>query len=1104
MVNVERDQHSPGTATIAPQISPLFPGANSNNDTWSLSYAPSDNISRTTTVDRPPPAEEPVPEQPKYANLGPPGYPGDVVDAKDGLKIPPVPSPQVSAISSTNQDDVPSRSISEVTRPDEQAQQASPAGSILHHRDPRGIDAEAHSTAPLSRIAKNPGSPSPTSLYTPNMQTPLSGRDTLPAVPRHIVDEPQSTTSSGSHYSQPVANVQPPLGSTEIESSTDNNNNKSGATSPSGGLEPRQSVVSAISSPSPGQPRSDHDGLSPTGTHQSVSPAPQDIKVENRVPAVSPPAMSPPYEDATPPYSTTQNAKEAEAAAERSLSASQAHRQSLPAYQSPIQEKAPPTLLQPPAIVPVADLSAKRREEDRRPPSRPFSFVDTNHEDILHRHTASKDTQLTSGTGSSLSKELGLEMNGSGERRHSRSSSRPFSGADLGQHPALRGLVDSPLPSQTRGLAPPPRLGNRSSPPSAHEQPEQQYRIPGPYGQQFKFTNPISFSSEVGQSSLQRPPQSAPLANSARGAEQLAKTGRKHHLSDNSILPLSTTEHSLPGISPSRSPEPTISTLKLRTGATRLLHPRSKSRAHQTSDEDESGPRDIDYKEDKKKDKGGSMFRPHSREDSESTSGQFGGTKENAAGSLDALTFYQRSPNLQGYGAMQDETKKKGKDRKMPKKLQRATTSNSQPQYENKKKAGFLRLSGFFGKSGKESPPPLREQPFHRPDTLQPMLNPPLPRASAPATPAPYQEPQTAWRVQDQARYRSEQRTNSFRGQAPPVRGYYAPPTPEADPTAYQPILTPRDPDAFIGGRRLSDQRAAEQARHLQSIAGLRSQNQAENLSQPPPPQFTLRAQPQSAPASAQHFDRSQTQQPRSVSHRFPPDLRIDTSGRINANRRSHPIPVMGANSLQDSASRGRGSSSENPINNIPTHSNSTPQRHSPYADRTSQHSPYGYGTARGLRKDNLSHAIDLHKRSRSPRNGRRDSFDSQEDKNQVQDPANKLGTFSETHRSRSQRGEPGEDDGQEKPWKIDIPVADDPKPRSAAEKMMGVGVAGGGQRNPLSSAAGNSKVVPPAELPGSKAPGDVESDEEIVMCSTAYPGQEWVPEIFGYRQSDE
>jgi hypothetical protein len=42
------------------------------------------------------------------------------------------------------------------------------------------------------------------------------------------------------------------------------------------------------------------------------------------------------------------------------------------------------------------------------------------------------------------------------------------------------------------------------------------------------------------------------------------------------------------------------------------------------------------------------------------------------------------------------------------------------------------------------------------------------------------------------------------------------------------------------------------------------------------------------------------------------------------------------------------------------------------------------------------------------------------------------------------------------------------------------------------------SLKMSPVELPGSKAPGD-DSDEEIVMSSTAYPGQEWAPEYWGY-----
>jgi hypothetical protein len=33
-----------------------------------------------------------------------------------------------------------------------------------------------------------------------------------------------------------------------------------------------------------------------------------------------------------------------------------------------------------------------------------------------------------------------------------------------------------------------------------------------------------------------------------------------------------------------------------------------------------------------------------------------------------------------------------------------------------------------------------------------------------------------------------------------------------------------------------------------------------------------------------------------------------------------------------------------------------------------------------------------------------------------------------------------------------------------------------------------------PVELQGSRAPGD-DDDAEFEMCSTAYPGQEWVPE---------
>lgn len=70
------------------------------------------------------------------------------------------------------------------------------------------------------------------------------------------------------------------------------------------------------------------------------------------------------------------------------------------------------------------------------------------------------------------------------------------------------------------------------------------------------------------------------------------------------------------------------------------------------------------------------------------------------------------------------------------------------------------------------------------------------------------------------------------------------------------------------------------------------------------------------------------------------------------------------------------------------------------------------------------------------------------------------------------------------------------------AERVMGVQLARGPLPLQGSTSAGNamarSSKMSPVELPGSKAPGD-DSDEEIVMSSTAYPGQEWAPEYWGY-----
>jgi hypothetical protein len=121
--------------------------------------------------------------------------------------------------------------------------------------------------------------------------------------------------------------------------------------------------------------------------------------------------------------------------------------------------------------------------------------------------------------------------------------------------------------------------------------------------------------------------------------------------------------------------------------------------------------------------------------------------------------------------------------------------------------------------------------------------------------------------------------------------------------------------------------------------------------------------------------------------------------------------------------------------------------------------------------------AIDLHKRSRSPKLGRHSS--SEDLTQRSHDPAADLGTFS----SKSRSPQAADDIAQEKPWAISLPTdVDEPR------KVL--------QRN---ESAGNRGAFPVAELPGSKANG-YESEEEIVMSATAMPGDLWMmPDAMDY-----
>lgn len=209
-------------------------------------------------------------------------------------------------------------------------------------------------------------------------------------------------------------------------------------------------------------------------------------------------------------------------------------------------------------------------------------------------------------------------------------------------------------------------------------------------------------------------------------------------------------------------------------------------------------------------------------------------------------------------------------------------------------------------------------------------------------------------------------------------------------------------------------------------------------------------------------------------------------------------------------------------------------------------HAAWKYSNARGPIRETHSHAIDLHKRSRSPKNGRRGSDEDESEQTARNDPASALGTFIKS------AGSVG-DSKQEGPWKIDLPTEETkdgggatrqqpaqpvpeqkaqqaerdapeeaearPTPEeesqrraqpTVAEKVMGVQVARGPL--PLQGSASTGNVRPageqkepsPVELPGSLAAGDEREEEEIVMSATAYPGQEWMPDMGGYGHWDD
>lgn len=206
------------------------------------------------------------------------------------------------------------------------------------------------------------------------------------------------------------------------------------------------------------------------------------------------------------------------------------------------------------------------------------------------------------------------------------------------------------------------------------------------------------------------------------------------------------------------------------------------------------------------------------------------------------------------------------------------------------------------------------------------------------------------------------------------------------------------------------------------------------------------------------------SQSPQAFDQR-PQDLRINTGSNPNNSPSYLPPPPMPTN----------------------TAAMRTPSPNSNYAHNfPSTRAPNSAGT--GIPATNR--ALDLHKRSRSPKLGRHSSS---EDLTQtLQDPAANLGTFSSKSRSPQADHDVG---AQEKPWAISLPADDadtaaEPQPQHTNSNVLQQQSESAGNRS------GASAVV--AELPGSKANG-YESEEEIVMSATAMPGDQWMPDAMDY-----
>ena len=755
-------------------------------------------------------------------------------------------------------------------------------------------------------------------------------------------------------------------------------------------------------------------------------------------------------------------------------------------------------------VAPMTDFSARKRDQQKPGSARPFSFAASN---TLEPETGSRhsepDRMPQEGA---LAKEISgvgasdiPDESRAASNRTSKSYSRPFGPVDpnVHDHPAFRASPqltsepavrkESPLPSARRPQEAVHPYPNQAPHLQGASREHEGYRIPGPYGQDYRSPShpPRTFAQQESPVATQQPQLPGPASEYPYGGNPYLQQNNDTQVPY--VQPPTALQQSqqqpMQGAHP--LPEPPAEKKQRRIGGIF-----SGSRNKQVDRERESSEAK----------RNSLLFKPRSRQETASI---------NSHPSHHSEAQDQVPEMINGAVAGRG-----GEKRRKSKDLFRSSTSSSimATEKDEKKKKRHSGLAGLFSRSSKTEPAPRSStsQGFYRDDMQQ---SPNKRRSKLGTLQQQLSDQQVGMTTRpDQRQSYSQsyqppqQGQQQFRGAPPPEGGYYA----------------PQQSGQWPGDAKRADGQYPASA-HAATTHDPRQ-----------PPQLQTQMGPDSQQSLYQRDDPSSA----SYHHRDRPnDLRIDTQ----------PTPQQGVLS-QSHGQPSAISSDHGPTRSLYSPITQTTTSHSSDYPQRLVHPQPAYPTTRAPinspSKTSQMHAMDLHRRSRSPRNGRRGSDPndaaSGNDRLRTDDPASQLGTFRNRSPMASAGGTSGADEQQEKPWSITLPEEEQERERAKrrSKQLMiergGVGSGGGsptsppgatepareltvaekmmGAQAPVSSSArpplassttggesdsfvhrGGGKEFAVAELPGSKAEG-YESEEEIPMSATAYPGQEWMP----------